>query len=599
MRMRVADYIAGYLVKMGGRNVFMLSGGMMMHLIDAVGRMPAMKYYCNHHEQASAIAADVYARCSAQLGVCYATSGPGATNIVTGLVGAWLESSPVIFLTGQSKLSQTIRGSGLNGLRQFGTFEVDIVPIVESVTKYAVFLNDPKSVRYHLEKAVRLALGGRPGPVLLDIPLDIQAATINPDKQLGCEDELEPTPVASDENIISVIEEFQSAKRPLIMCGYGVRVANAVAEFRNLARRLNCPVAITQLAKDCLTYDDPLFVGHPGVRGDRAGNFSVQNADMILIIGTSLNAQTTGYETELFAPRARKIHVDMDKAILHRGENMVSFSIYSEVKAFIERLSQALDRRRTLWDWDTWRKQCMKWKCHYSVIKEPHRLGGDNDLLNYYEFVNVLSEMLCGDETIVADAGSSFYVMGQGFKLKDSQRFISSGALGSMGFSLPASLGAAVARPEQAIICVTGDGSLQTNVHELQTIRHYNLNIKAFIILNDGYVSIRNTQDSYFDGFRVGSSQESGVSLPCLEDLANAYRLPYIDCPNRSQLKAAIRRTLSIPGPVICGIHAQRDQVIMPGVGSIRLPNGMMQSKPLQEMQPLLSDTELRSNMYW
>jgi acetolactate synthase-1/2/3 large subunit len=599
MEMRVADYIAGSLAKIGVRNVFMLQGGMVMHLVDAVGRMPAMKYYCNHHEQASAMAADAYARCSGRLGVCYATSGPGATNIVTGLVGAWLESSPVIFFTGQSKLSQTIRGSGLKGLRQFGTFEVDIVPIVESVTKYAVFLDDPKSVRYHLEKAVRLALGGRPGPVLLDIPLDIQAAMINPDKQLGCEDELEPTPVASDENIRSVIEEFQSAKRPLIMCGYGVRVANAVAEFRNLIRKLNCPVVVTQLAKDCLTYDDPLFVGHPGVRGDRAGNFAVQNADMILIIGSSLNAQTSGYEPELFAPHARKIHVDLDKAILRRGETMVSFSIHSEVKAFIERLSQVLDRRRTLWDWVSWQKQCVKWKHHYSVIKEPHRLGGDNDLLNYYEFVNVLSEMLCGDETIVADAGSSFYVMGQGFKLKDGQRFISSGALGSMGFSLPASLGAAVARPEQATICVTGDGSLQTNVHELQTVRHYNLNIKAFIILNDGYVSMRNTQDSYFDGFRVGSSQESGVSFPCLEDLANTYKLPYVDCASRSQLNTAVRNTIDMPGPVICGIHAQPDQVIMPGVGSIRLPNGRMQSSPLHEMKPLLNETELQKNMYW
>ena len=599
MEMRVADYIAGYLAKLGVRNVFMLSGGMMMHLIDAVGRVPEIKYFCNHHEQASAMAADAYARCSSKLGVCYATSGPGATNILTGLVGAWLESTPVLFLTGQSKLSQTIRGSGINGLRQFGTFEVDIVPIVESVTKYAVFLNDPTSVRYHLEKAVRLALGGRPGPVLLDVPLDIQAAIINPDNQLGCEEALETIPIVSEENIRSIAEEFQAAKRPLILCGYGVRVADAVTEFRKLARNLNCPVVLTQLGKDCLPYNDPLFIGHPGVRGDRAGNFAIQNADLILIIGCSLHTQTTGYESELFAPHARKIHVDLDKKILQRGEAMVSFNIHSGVKEFIEKFLKYLDRRHTLCTWDAWRAHCLEWKHQYSVIKEPHRLGDDNDLLNYYEFVNILSEMLCGDETIIADAGSSFYVMGQAFKLRDEQRFISSGSLGSMGFSLPASVGVAVARPDKTTVCVTGDGSLQANVQELQTVRHYDLNIKVFIVLNDGYVSIRNTQDAFFDGFRVGSSQQTGVSFPCLEDLANTYKMPYVDCPNRSQLKTAIRRTLDMPGPVICGIHAQPDQVIMPGVGSIRLSNGRMKSNPLHEMQPLLNEAELQKNMCW
>lgn len=599
MEIRVADYIAGYLVKMGVRNVFMLSGGMMMHLIDAVGRVPEMKYFCNHHEQASAIAADAYARCSGRLGVCYATSGPGATNILTGLVGAWLDSSPVIFITGQNKLSQTIRKSGIEGLRQYGFCEVDIIPIVKSVTKYAAFLDDPIRVRYHLEKALRLALGGRPGPVLLDIPLDIQAAMINPDILSGCEEEVEIVPVPSDENIQSVINELGSAKRPLILCGYGVRVANAVEEIHNLARDLNCPVVVTQLAKDCFAYDDPLFVGHPGLRGDRAGNFAIQNADLILAIGCSLHNQTIGYEADLFAPHAIKIQVELDETVLRRSEGIVSYSIHSETKVFIIKLIQSLHRNQVLSNWDTWLKRCIEWKHHYSVIREPHSFGSDDDPVNYYEFVDVLSELLQGDETVVTDAGSAFYVMGQGFKLKGSQRFICSGSLGAMGFSLPASLGAAIAKPKQATICVTGDGSFQTNIHELQTVRHYNQNIKMFIVLNDGYASIRNTQNSFFEGFLVGSSQQTGVSFPCLEDLANTYKLPYVDCPKRSQLKAAIRRTLNIPGPVICGIHAQSDQVIMPGVGSILLPNGRMQSHPLHVMKPLLNETELQKNMYW
>ena len=598
MEIRVADYIASYLTKMSACNVFMVSGGGMMHLIDAVGRTSGMKYYCNHHEQASAIAADAYARSTGQIGVCYATSGPGATNLLTGLVGAWLESSPVIFITGQSKLSQTIRKSGIEGLRQYGVFEVDIIPIVKSVTKYAVFLDDPMRVRYHLEKALRLAIGGRPGPVLLDIPLDIQAAMVNPDMLSGCEEEVEIVPVPSDENIQNVIKELGSAKRPLILCGYGVRVANAVDEIHNLARVLNCPVVVTQLAKDCFVYDDPLFVGHPGLRGDRASNFAIQNADLILAIGCSLHNQTIGFEADLFAPHAVKIQVEIDEAVLRRSDGIVSYSIHSETKSFINKLIQALHGNPVLSNWDTWRKRCIEWKRRYSVIREPHSFGSDDDPVNYYEFVDVLSELLQGDETIVTDAGSAFYVMGQGFKLKGSQRFICSGSLGAMGFSLPASLGAAIAKPEHATICVTGDGSFQTNIHELQTIRHYNLNIKMFIVLNDGYVSIRNTQNSFFEGFLVGSSQETGVSFPYINDLSKTYKMPYIDCPDRKRLKDAIRKTLDTSGPVICGIHAQPRQVIMPSVGSVRLPNGEMQSKPLHEMQPLLDAAELRSNMY-
>jgi len=599
MEVRVADYIASYLTKLGACNVFMVSGGMMMYLIDAVGRASGIKYYCNHHEQASAMAADAYARSTGQLGVCYATSGPGATNILTGLVGAWQESSPVIFLTGQSKLSQTIRKSGIEDLRQFGVFEVDIVPIVRSVTKYAVFLDDPTRVRYHLEKAVRLALSGRPGPVLLDIPLDIQAEMINPDLLPGCDEELELAPVASDGDVQRIIEALRSAKRPLILCGYGVRVAKAVDDIHALARNLNCPVVVTQLAKDCLAYDDPLFVGHPGVRGDRAGNFAVQNADLILVVGCSLHNQTIGYESDLFAPHARKIHVEIDQAVLRRSENNVSYGIHSETKTFVNKITKALCKHPMSGNWEIWRNRCMEWKRRYAVIKEPHFLGSADDPTNYYEFVDVLSELLRGDETVVTDAGSAFYVMGQGFKLKGSQRFISSGSLGAMGFSLPASLGAAIARPEQAVICVTGDGSFQTNIHELQTVRNYNLNIKIFVVLNDGYVSIRNTQKSFFEGFLVGSSQETGVSLPNLEDLAKAYKLDYVDCPNRRQLKNALNITLAVHGPVICGVHSQPDQVIMPGVGSVRLPNGTMQSKPLHEMQPLLNNAELLGNMYW
>lgn len=588
--MRVADYIAGTLKERRVKCVFMVSGGGMMHLIDAVPRA-GLPYVCNHHEQACAMAAEGYARHTGELGVCYATSGPGATNILTGLVGAWQDSAPVLFLTGQSNVKQTIRGSGIQGLRQFGTFEVDIVSIVKPVTKYAAFVNDASTMRMHLEKAIALATSGRPGPVLLDIPLNIQGAPIDPTTLHGYVPETASKPDLT-KAIVGVSDRLRTAKRPLILAGHGVRMGNAAALFREVMESLGIPVALTQLGKDLLPYDHPLFVGHPGVKGDRAGNFAVQNADVILSLGCSLHAQTTGYDQSMFAPNAYKIQVDLDPAVLQREQANVQEKIRSDVSAFLQSLRSSV--RTASWNpalFDEWKTRCKEWKEWYAVRKEPHIIN--EGPVNLYEFANVLSDQLQGDETIVTDAGCSFYVMGQAFKLKNKQRYIVSGALGSMGYALPAGLGVAEGTDGKPVICVTGDGSLQTNIQELAALRHVSPNLKLFVISNDGYASIRNTQQSFFQGYFVGSSKDSGVWMPPLQKIAAAYDLPYVLCSKHADLRPAIERTLSQNGPVISEITCQASQLIIPSVTSIRLPDGRMQSKNLDEMFPFLEEGKL------
>lgn len=590
MKIRTADYIAQQLQEWGVDTVFMLSGGGMMHLVDSVGRVEDIRVVCNHHEQCSAIAADAQARFTGRLGVCYATSGPGATNILTGLVGAWQDSSPVLFLTGQSKSTQTIQGSGIAGLRQFGTFEVDIVPIVKPVTKYAVMVTNPKTIRYHLEKAFYLAVTGRPGPVLLDLPLDVQGALIEPaDLEGFVPEEVAITP--SSDEISMVADALRNAKRPLILSGVGIRAGGAVDLFRRLVDRMNIPVVTSQFGKDAIFYDHRLFVGHSGPKGDRAGNFAVQTADVILSLGCSLHSQTTGWENSLFAPDAMKIQVDIDEAVLAREQLNVAMKIKSDVAGFLSGLESLVGNGFAN---DAWRAVCHSWKMKYAVSREAHDRNAD--AVNYYDFAEELSSALKGNESVVTDAGSAFYAMGQGLRLKQDQRFISSGSLGAMGFALPAANGVATASGS-VTICVTGDGSLMTNIHDLAVTSHYKLNVKIFVLNNDGYLSIRNTQRDFFNGMFVGTDSDSGVFIPDMENQAKTYRLPFLCCKHTADLRKVIDQALAIEGPAIVEIKALRDQRMIPSVMSERLPDGRMQSRPLHEMFPYLPQSEVDAEL--
>ena len=588
MTMRVADYVTQALRDAGVDTIFLLSGGGMMHLVDAAGKTPGIRYVCNHHEQAGAMAADGYARQKCGLGATYATSGPGGTNTITGIVGCWQDSTPTVFITGQSKTTQTIHLSGIEGLRQFGTFEVDIVPMVASVTKYATMLTDAKKARYHVEKAIYLATSGRPGPVLLDIPLDIQGAQIDPDAQEGYTPEARnDAPAISD--IQQIANHLRYAHRPVILAGYGVRVANAQDALRAFAEKLGIPVVTSQLGKDVLPYDHPLFVGHSGPKGDRPGNFAVQTADVIVSLGCSLHSQSTGWESHLFAPDALKILVDLDPAVLKRQEVPVQM----KVQAGVAETLAALENENIDVAKPAWAARCREWKQRFAVKNEPHKrdVGG----INFYSFAEALSVALHGGETVVTDAGSAFYVMGQAFRLKEGQRFISSGSLGTMGFAVPAAVGAALADPKRQVVSVTGDGSLMTNVHDLATMSHYKLNVKLFVINNHGYISIRNTQRAFFAGHQVGTDDESGVFIPRMDDLAKTFNLPHVVCDKEADLETCIRKVMAMDGPVFCEIRAASVQELMPNVTSIRLADGRMQSQPIHNMVPLIPEQELNA----
>ncbi|MBP9673630.1 MAG: thiamine pyrophosphate-binding protein [Bacteriovoracaceae bacterium] len=585
MKRRVSDYIADYLEKIDVKKVFLLSGGGIMHLIDAISRKEKLKYICNHHEQSCVMAAEGYARQSGKIGVSYVTSGPGATNTITGIVGAWLDSTPLLVISGQSKLSQTIRHTKISELRQFGTFEVDSIPIVKSITKYAAVLDDPQMVSYHLEKAITLATTGRPGPVFLEIPIDIQGMLINEDQLVPYIPQEEKINKSSLEEIDFVLEKIKKAKRPLILAGHGIRVSGSVDLFLKLILKLNVPVVTTQLATDLLDYNHPLYVGHPGMKGDRPGNFAIQTTDCLVILGSSLHVLTTGYELDQFAPQAYKIQIEEDIGVLKKEQVGVNKKIISDIKFFLEQLDDRISKE-SFSPKEKWQEKCNLWKKELAVINEPHK--DEDEKVNYYHFCEVLSN-LCDEKcSIVTDAGTAFYVIGQAFKVKTEQRVIISGGLGTMGFALPASTGVALAKETGQTICVTGDGSLQTNIHEFATIAHNNLNIKIFILNNSGYISIQNTQNSFFKGHYVGVDAKSGVSFPNLEKIASAYGIDYVSVISKDNLKQTMQKVLDSNGPIICEIMANNLQEVIPTVSSVRLENGQMKSKPLHDMFPFM-----------
>lgn len=586
MKVKVSDLVRDFLEDMGVGHVFLLSGGMMIHLVDSVSRSRTIRYICNHHEQASVMAAEAYARESGRLGVCFATSGPGATNTVTGIAGAWLDSSPVLVITGQSRKTLTVRGVGLPGLRMVGNFEVDIVEIVNSITKYSVFVEDPQSILFHLQKACHLALTGRPGPVLLDIPLDVQGALVEESELVGFTAPSEPQS-QPDVNPVPLLARLRNAERPLILAGHGVRVSGQAGVFHDLVQKLGIPVITTQLANDLMPYDNEFYVGHVGLRGDRAGNYAVQTCDFLLVLGSSLHVTTTGYELEHFAPSAFKAIVDVDELQLKRNHVGASLLIHSDLGSFLPRLLLDLKEERLSEPQQEWRKKCQQWKRCFSVADEPHVAGVDT--INTYKLVDVLSDALKGTETIVTDAGSLYYIMGQAFRVKGDQRFIVSGAFGAMGYALPASLGAALASPAKTIVCITGDGSLQTNVQELATLAYHQLNCKIIVINNAGYASIRNSQKSFCDGHLAGSSLSTGLCFPNWRKIAEAYGVPYAMANRVDELPGLFASLLSSPGPVLCEVVIPETVQMLPAVTSEKLPNGSFRSNKLHEMSPPLS----------
>ena len=594
--MRVADYIARTLVENGIRDVFMVTGGGAMHLNDAIGRCAGLRYFCCHHEQACTIAAQGYYRLTNRLAAVNVTTGPGGTNAITGVYGAWVDSLGMVVVSGQVKWETLVRSTGLP-LRQLGDQEVDITRLVEPITKYAVMVTDPKEIRLHLEKAIHLARTGRPGPVWLDVPINVQSADVDVDALTGFDagSLAEPSHDATfEEELDRLRYRLRTAKRPVIYAGAGIRLAGAADEFVALAERLQVPVATGFNAHDLIPSDHPLFAGRPGTIGDRAGNFAVQNADVVLVLGCRLNIRQVSYAWQHFARDAYKIMVDIDRAELAKPTVKPDLAIRADVAGVVRRLLAA-DPDPVPADRQAWIDWCAERRRRYPVVLPEYKVA--TAAVNPYCFADALFDQLADDDIVVTGDGTACITTFQAAKLKRGQRLFSDSGSAPMGFDLPAAIGACVAAGGRRVVCVTGDGSIMLNVQELQTIRGYDLPIKIFVLNNDGYHSIRQTQRNFFPGNDVGSGPESGVTFPQFERLAYGFDIPFHRCTQHSALSGSICATLAEPGPAMCEVMLDLAQPFAPKVSSKRLPDGRMVTAPLEDMAPFLPRDEFLSNM--
>jgi acetolactate synthase-1/2/3 large subunit len=594
--MRVSDYIFKTLADYGIRHVFMVTGGGAMHLNDAIGKEKRIKYICNHHEQACAIAAEGYSRTSGKLGVVVVTSGPGGTNAMTGVIGQWLDSVPVLYLSGQVKFETTIESCRKIGLRQLGDQEINIVDIVRPVTKYATMLTEPKDVRKEIEKAIHIATTGRPGPVWIDIPLNVQSALVE-------EETLEPfknfeRPIwlvgkELDNKVSEVINTLKSAKRPVFVAGHGIRISGSQKLFINTAKKLGIPIVTTFNGFDLIPTGHPLFIGRIGTIGDRAGNFAIQNADLLFSIGTRNNIRQVSYFWQTYARAAKKVVVDIDEAELNKPTLKPDIAVHADAGDFLREMHKQVDFEKFT-QWEVWLKWCRERKEKYpSVLSEySHR----NDQVHPYYFMKILTEQIDGDTIIVAGNGSACVVMFQAGIVKKNQRIFWNSGCAAMGYDLPAAIGACFASGRE-VVCLAGDGSLQMNIQELQTVAHHKLPLKIFVLNNQGYVSIRQTQDSFFGGHRVGCNRTSGVSLPEFTKVATAYSLETMKIARHKDMEKKIRQVLDYEGPFLCEIMLTPDYVFSPKLSSQKMPDGRIVSKPLEDMFPFLDREEFKQNM--
>jgi acetolactate synthase-1/2/3 large subunit len=602
--MRLADYVMSFVAQQSVKHVFLLTGGGAMHLNDALARCSDLKFVCNHHEQACAIAAESYSKATNNLGVAMVTTGPGGTNAITGVVGGWLDSTPMLILSGQVKRADRMyRADGTPlGVRQRGSQEVDIVSLVKPITKYAVTIDDPHSIRYHLEKAVHLARSGRPGPVWIDIPIDVQASPIEPDAMRGFDPGEAAKPDHDDLEIKvrDLIERLNRAERPFIFAGNGVRVSGAAAAFEKLVRVLNVPVGLTWLAMDLLDDDDPLLVGRPGTVASRGANFALQNADFVLVIGTRLDPPLMGWDPRQFARGAYKTVVDIDPAELRKLEGAIDNPICADARTFIEDMlrvaGSALDKKK---DRSPWLQRCLDWKARYPLVLPAHRAPG---LVSIYHLAEVIGQEAGPNDRVVSgNSGSAIEVFLLAYRARKGRRVFHTAGLGAMGYGIAASIGVCVGSGGRKTICVDGDGGLQLNIQELATIAHLQLPIKLFVLNNQGYASIRASQTNYFGGPNIGCSPETGVSIPDYRKVARAYGLKTAVIEGQGEgkldLRAAVRKVLRSRGPVVCDVHVVPDEIRAPRVTSIQRADGSFVSKPLEDLWPFLDREEFAQNM--
>jgi acetolactate synthase-1/2/3 large subunit len=607
--MKLSDYVVSFIAEQGVKHVFLVVGGGAMHLNHSLANEKRLTPVCNLHEQASAIAAENYSKATNDLGVCLVTTGPGATNAITGVAGAWLDSTPTLYVSGQVKRPDRAfdKENKPLGMRQVGVQEVDIVSMVSPITKYAVTILDPADIRYHMEKAIYLARTGRPGPVWIDIPLDVQASPIDDPATLRC---FEPAELAATEcNYISpaelkiqvgkIIAQLNQSERPLVLIGNGIRLSRAEGEMEKLLRALDVPAEVTWLAIDLMADDDPLYVGRPGTIAQRGANFAIQNCDFLLSIGARLDRVVTGYSPEGFARAAFKVMVDIDPAELRKMGETIHMPICADAGDFMR--AMLVDRSNIqAKDRSEWKRRCTDWRERYPLVLPAHKIAGGR--VSVYNFAEVMSSILEeGDFCISGSSGTGIELFLLAFRTKRGQRIFHTTALGAMGFGLPAAVGAgivgAAGGSRRNIICVDGDGGFQFNIQELETVARLNLPIKFFVLDNAGYGSIRASQTAFFGQCSIGCDENTGQTLPDVRRVAEAYGIKTDTIASQENLADEIRRVLATPGPVVCDVHIVLDELRQPRLSSVQRSDGSFVSKPLEDLWPFLDRDEFRANM--
>ena len=592
---KVSDFIFQHLVEMHGiRHCFLVTGGGAMHLNDSVGHTQGLTYICNHHEQASAIAAEGYYRTCGQLCVTNVTTGPGGTNAITGVLGQYLDSIPGIYISGQIKTSTYKHTYDYLNLRQLGDQEADIVSMVTPITKYAKTIYNPLDIKYELDKAIAIALDGRPGPVWLDIPLDVQGAMVDETKFKefdAATEMIDPVKhTLVDEQIKQLIERIKNAKSPVIYVGNGVRLAKRENEFIQLVEKLNIPVVTAISGSDIIWHDHPLCYGKPGICGDRIGNIMVQNSDLLIVMGTRLSIRQVSYAYDLLAPKAYKVMVDIDLAEMQKPTLNIDMPIHVNLSEFIDKMQVVLNKEKGFPTFETWRK----WGREIEA-KIPTLFDDNPDMEGYtnsYKFADELFKQLHDGDVCVTGNGTAYTCTYQAMQVNKGVRVFANQGCAAMGYDLPAAIGAVTSNKRGKTVLVTGDGSLQMNIQELQTLVTYKMPLKIFVLENEGYLAIKTTQKAFFGGKFTGSNPTSGVICPNSEKIAGAYGIPYTSCNENGQpLCDTIAKVLASDGPMICEIHMHPEQTLFPKSASFMdKKTGKMSSAPLEKMAPFMGE---------
>ena len=604
MIQRLADYVADFLVSRGVTDVFSVVGGGAMHLNDALGHHPGLRVTYNHHEQACAMAAEAYARLDNRIAAVCVTTGPGGVNALTGVLGGWLDSIPMFVVSGQVRYDTTARYAqrftGGLPLRAVGDQEYDITPAVRHMTKYAAMVEDPADIRRHLERAWHLATTGRPGPVWIDIPVNFQGCAVDPDALAGydpAEDDDALPPPVSRETVRAVLDKLRRAKRPVFYAGYGIRLSGGYGAFRDALEKLNIPVVTYWNAVDLIEDDHPLYCGRGGNMGDRPGNWAVQNADLILAVGTRISIRQVGYNWQTWARAAEVVMVDIDPAELKKPTLHVEMPVWADARDFLEKLRD--EAEAPVFRGADWLETCRRWKRDYPVVL-PRHWEENGETANVYAFVRYLSSRLPENSLTAVSNGACCVVGNQAYVIQKGSRMANNSAVASMGYGLPAAIGTCIGGGRRETICLEGDGSIMMNLQELQTIITHRLPVKLFLINNGGYHSIRITQSNLFGHHtKVGIGPESGdLSFPEYRKIAEAFGYPYYCARSNAEMMAVVDEVLAMDGPVFTEIFTDTAQVWEPKSSARRRDDGALVSPPLEDLAPFLPREELRRQMF-